>query len=290
MQLICEAYQVLREGLNLQPKEIASIFRTWNEGFLNSYLIEISAEVLDEVDHATGRPLVDMIMDKAGQKGTGLWTAVSALQVGSPATSITQSVFARSLSSFKDERVAAAKVLAAPEAFNLDMSQKDEIITALRDAVYCSKICAYAQGFQLMDIAGEEHGWDLDFAGIAKIWRAGCIIRAVFLQSIANAYENTDGLRNLLMDPFFVEQIGKFQHNWRKTISNAIMMGIPCPVMASSLSYYDSYRCDTLPANLLQAQRDFFGAHTYERVDKPAGKKYHIEWSKEGRPQVQVKR
>ncbi|UAA40429.1 NADP-dependent phosphogluconate dehydrogenase [Paraneptunicella aestuarii] len=289
MQLICEAYQILREGLGLQPKEIAAIFREWNEGCLNSYLIGISAEVLEEDDQETGKPLVDVIMDRAGQKGTGLWTAVSALQVGSPATTITQAVFSRALSSFKQERVDASKVLTKPEPATFSNSDHKQVIEALRDALYCSKICAYAQGFQLMDIASKEHGWSLDFAGIAKIWRAGCIIRAVFLQSIANAYENNDGLKNLLLDPFFVEQIGKFQHNWRRTVADAIMMGIPCSAMASALNYYDSYRCETLPANLLQGQRDFFGAHTFSRIDQPVAKKYHVEWSKPGRPQYQIK-
>ena len=290
MQLICEAYQILRESLGLNPKEVAAIFREWNEGLLNSYLMEISAEVLEEDDEETGKPLVDVIMDRAGQKGTGLWTAVSALQVGSPATTITQAVFARALSSLKGERVEAAKVLTKPESVNSSDVNKSEVVEALRDALYCSKICAYAQGFQLMDIASKEHGWTLDFSKIAKIWRAGCIIRAVFLQSIANAYENNEGLKNLLLDPFFVKQIGKFQHNWRRTVADAIMMGIPCSAMSSALNYYDAYRCETLPANLLQGQRDFFGAHTFSRVDKPVGKKYHVEWSKPGRPQQQIKR
>lgn len=290
MQLICEAYHMLRDGLEMGPKDIAAIFREWNQGFLNSYLMEISAEVLEEDDEETGKPLVDIIMDKAGQKGTGRWTAVSALDVGSPATSITQAVFARSLSSFKNERVAASKVLAKPESVEVAESERAEFIMSLRDALYCSKICAYAQGFQLMALASKEHGWALDFAAIAKIWRAGCIIRAVFLQSIANAYENNDELSNLLMDPFFVQQIGKFQQNWRKTIAHATLMGIPCAAMSSALHYYDAYRCETLPANLLQGQRDFFGAHTFERVDKLPGKKYHVEWSKPGRPQTRIKR
>ncbi|MCY7294029.1 NADP-dependent phosphogluconate dehydrogenase [Alteromonas sp. a30] len=289
MQLICEAYHLLRDGLSLNPKEIAAIFRDWNQGLLNSYLMEISAEVLEEDDAETGKPLVDVIMDRAGQKGTGRWTAVSALDVGSPATSITQAVFARSLSSFKQERVAASKVLQKPEATLISEADKQAFIIALRDALYCSKICAYAQGFQLMDIASKEHGWSLDFAGIAKIWRAGCIIRAVFLQSIANAYEKNDGLTNLLLDPFFVEQIGQYQQNWRKTIADAVLIGVPVSAMSSALHYYDAYRSETLPANLLQGQRDFFGAHTFERVDKAPGKKYHVDWSKPGRPQYPIK-
>lgn len=289
MQLICEAYHLLRDGLDMAPKEIASIFRDWNQGLLNSYLMEISVEVLEEDDAETGKPLVDVIMDRAGQKGTGRWTAVSALDVGSPATSITQAVFARSLSSFKQERVAASKVLQKPESVSLSEEEKEAFISSLRDALYCSKICAYAQGFQLMDIASKEHGWSLDFAAIARIWRAGCIIRAVFLQSIAKAYEKNDDLTNLLLDPFFVEQIGQYQQNWRKTIASAVLMGIPVSAMSSALHYYDAYRSETLPANLLQGQRDFFGAHTFERVDKAPGKKYHVEWSKPGRPQHPIK-
>jgi 6-phosphogluconate dehydrogenase len=290
MQLICEAYQMMRDGLGLAPKEIAKIFREWNQGELDSYLIEISAEVLEKVDEATQKPLVDLIMDRAGQKGTGLWTAVSALQVGSPAQTIAQAVFARSLSSLKSERVQAAKVLKGPEVPTLSDAQKQDVIENLRAAMYCSKICAYAQGFQLMDMASKEQGWTLDFAEIAKIWRAGCIIRAVFLQSITQAYESDETLTNLLLDPFFIEQIAKYQMPWRKAISDATLMGVPCAAMSSALNYYDSYRCDTLPASLLQGQRDYFGAHTFERTDKPAGKKFHIEWSQPGQPQVTIKR
>ncbi|MDT0629852.1 NADP-dependent phosphogluconate dehydrogenase [Alteromonas sp. W364] len=290
MQLICEAYHIMRNGLNMSPKEIAATYREWNQGLLNSYLIEISAEVLDQEDPETGAALVDVIMDKAGQKGTGLWTAVSALQVGSPAQTITQAVFARSLSSFKSERVAASQKLSGPDASMTTHSSKEEVIKQLHDALYCSKICAYAQGFQLMSIAAKEHGWQLDFAEIAKIWRAGCIIRAVFLQSITQAYESNEHLENLLLDPFFIKQINDYQSNWRRAIASATIAGIPCPAMSSALSYYDSYRCDVLPANLLQGQRDFFGAHTFSRTDKPEGKKYHIEWNHPDRPMVAVKK
>jgi len=290
MQLICEVYHVMRTGLGMSPTEIASIYRQWNEGILNSYLIEISAEVLEQKDPETGAALVDMIMDKAGQKGTGLWTAVSALEVGSPAQTITQAVFARSLSAFKDERVMASKKLSGPESSMTSIDSKQAVIDQLHDALYCSKICAYAQGFQLMAIAAAEHGWTLDFAKIAKIWRAGCIIRAVFLQSITKAYENDDELQNLLLDPFFIQQIGKYQHNWRRAIAGACIAGIPCSAMSSALSYYDSYRCETLPANLLQGQRDFFGAHTFSRTDKPEHKKYHIQWNSPERAQILVKK
>ena len=290
MQLICEAYQVMRDGLGMTAKEIAQIYREWNQGILNSYLIEISAEVLEQHDPETGGALVDIILDKAGQKGTGLWTAVSALQVGSPAQTITQAVFARSLSAFKQERVKASKLLAGPDKKLSALYTQDEVIQQLHDALYCSKICAYAQGFQLMAIAAKEHGWKLDFAEIAKIWRAGCIIRAVFLQSITNAYDANDELENLLLDPFFSEQIKQYQQNWRSAIAGATLVGIPCAAMSSALAYYDSYRCAVLPANLLQGQRDFFGAHTFSRTDKPESKKFHIEWSTAERNQVTIKK
>ena len=290
MQLICETYHVMREALHMAPAEIAEVFRRWNEGKLNSYLMEISAEVLEQMDPETQQPLVDVILDRAGQKGTGLWTAVSALQVGSPAQTITSAVFARSISSLKDERVAASKVLAGPDAPSFSDNEKMSIINKLEQALYCSKICAYAQGFQLMAMAGKEHGWTLEFGEIAKIWRAGCIIRAVFLQSISKAYENNEDLANLLMDPFFSEQITQYQADWRESIAQATLAGVPCPAMMSALSYYDSYRTAVLPANLLQGQRDYFGAHTYQRVDKPAGKKYHIEWSDPARPQTAIKK
>ncbi|WP_100640837.1 NADP-dependent phosphogluconate dehydrogenase [Alteromonas facilis] len=290
MQLICEAYHIMRLALGMTPSQIADVFREWNEGELNSYLIEISAEVLDQMDEETDTPLVDVILDRAGQKGTGLWTAVSALEVGSPAQTIAQAVFARSLSSLKKERVAASKCLAGPALPEYSEAQKAEIIAALKHALYCSKICAYAQGFQLMDIAAKEHGWKLDFAEIAKIWRAGCIIRAVFLQSITQAYEQDEKLANLLVDPFFTQQIVTYQQDWRSAISHAVLSGVPCPAMTSALSYYDSYRMAVLPANLLQGQRDFFGAHTFQRTDKPEGKRYHIEWNDPQRPQVIIKK
>ncbi len=288
MQLICEAYHVMRQSLGLTPTQIAAVFRRWNEGILNSYLIEISAEVLDYVDQDTGLPLVDLVLDKAGQKGTGLWTAVSALQMGSPAATIAQSVFARSLSTLKDDRVAAAKILSGPNHSLVNEQEQESVILALHDALYCSKICAYAQGFELMKVASNERKWALDYAAIAKIWRAGCIIRASFLQSITKAYERKEDLNNLLLDPYFSTQIAKYQDNWRQAICHATMAGIPCGAFSSALAYYDSYRCETLPANLLQGQRDYFGAHTFERVDKPKGKKYHVLWSKPGRKLIKI--
>mgnify|MGYP000055559202 CR=1 FL=1 len=287
MQLICEAYNIMRAGLSMTPVEIAAIFREWNEGELNSYLIEISAEVLEHVDPETQQPLVDIILDKAGQKGTGLWTAVSSLQVGAPSPTITSAVYARALSTLKDERVAASKVLSGPDLSEFSLN-KEQVIEQLHDALYCSKICAYAQGFQLMSMAAKEYDWNLDFAGIAKIWRAGCIIRAVFLQSITEAYQRDEDLSNLLIDPFFTEQIAKYQANWRKTVANSALMGIPVGAFSSALAYYDSYRSDTLPANLLQGQRDYFGAHTFARVDKTDGKMYHVEWSSEQKTIVKV--
>ncbi|MCJ8299962.1 MAG: NADP-dependent phosphogluconate dehydrogenase, partial [Pseudomonadales bacterium] len=279
MQLICESYHILRSGLKLSPMEIADIFEQWNCGLLDSYLMDISIEVLRQQDPITAAPLVDMILDTAGQKGTGLWTAVSALQMGSPAQSITQAVFARSISSLKEERLVASGLLSGPQIPEYSAQQRAKIIAELHDALYCSKICAYAQGFQLMSIASKEKGWNLDFAAIAKIWRAGCIIRAVFLQDISRAYSSDGKLQNLLLDPYFSQQITKFQLSWRKSIASATLMGIPHPAMSSALAYYDSYRCAVLPANLLQAQRDFFGAHTFSRTDCDKDEKYHLDWS-----------
>lgn len=279
MQIICEAYHVLSSGLNLSSEEIADIFEEWNKGPLDSYLMEISVQVLRHKSSDTNTPLVDLILDKAGQKGTGLWTAMSSLEIGCPAPTISQAVYARSISSFKDLRVDASTKLEGPKAISLDGTDKEAFINRLHDAIYCSKICAYAQGFQLMKLAAKEHGWELDFASIANIWRAGCIIRAVFLQSISDAFERNEDLENLLLDDFFIEQLNKHQINWRTSVSEATLLGIPTGAISSALSYYDSMRSGVLPANLLQGQRDFFGAHTFERVDQPAGKKYHVEWS-----------
>jgi 6-phosphogluconate dehydrogenase len=279
MQLICEGYHILREGLGFSVLEIADIFERWNTDVLDSYLMQISIEVLRQQDPATKQPLVDIILDCAGQKGTGLWTAVSALQMGSPAQTITQAVFARSISSLKTERVKASKILRGPEQLVLSTADKQRAVDELKSALYCSKICAYAQGFQLMSIASKEQGWSLNFSSIAKIWRAGCIIRAVFLQDINSAYLKNDCLENLLLDPFFADRINDLQVKWRKSIANAVFLGVPHPAMSSALAYYDAYRCELLPANLLQAQRDFFGAHTFSRVDRPEDEKYHVDWS-----------
>ncbi|GAA5214601.1 NADP-dependent phosphogluconate dehydrogenase [Corallincola platygyrae] len=288
MQLICEAYHLLRDAVGMSAKEIGQIFQQWNQGVLNSYLMEISAEVLLQDDPETGKPLVEMILDKAGQKGTGLWTAVSSLEAGTPAPTITQAVFARALSTLKSERVEAAKVLTGPALETVAADEREAFIESLHDALYCSKICAYAQGFALMASASKQHGWALDFAAIAKIWRAGCIIRAVFLQSITQAYLAKPDLANLMLDPFFQAQLLDKQANWRKAVAKATLLGIPCPAFSSSINYFDSYRTEVLPANLLQGQRDFFGAHTFERTDKPAGEKYHLNWSSSDRDLTKV--
>lgn len=287
MQIICEAYDMLRTGLNLSPNEIADIFERWNEGPLDSYLMEISVEVLRQNVGKSDVALVDVILDKAGQKGTGLWTAMSSLELGCPAPTIAQAVYARSLSSLKTIRVEASEILEGPKD-SVAIEERDTFIAQLHDAMYCAKICAYAQGFQLMKLAAKEHGWILDFASIAKIWRAGCIIRAVFLQSITQAFERNEDLENLLLDEFFAKQLTQNQQNWRRSVANAALMGVPVGAISSSLSYYDSMRSAVLPANLLQAQRDYFGAHTFLRTDTNSTKKYHVEWSTKERKIVEV--
>ena len=287
MQIICEAYHVLRAGLSLSTDQIADIFEQWNQGPLDSYLMEISVEVLRHKNN-NDTPLVDLILDKAGQKGTGLWTAVSSLQVGAPAPTITQAVYARSISSLKALRVEAESLLPGPDQMIYSPEEKKEFIDNLHDALYCSKICAYAQGFQLMKLAEKEHGWQLNFASIAKIWRAGCIIRAAFLQSITDAFERNEELENLIVDEFFAKQLSDNQMSWRKAIANITLMGIPAGALSSSLSYYDSMRTAVLPANLLQGQRDYFGAHTFERVDKPKGKKYHVQWGTSDKAMIEL--
>jgi 6-phosphogluconate dehydrogenase len=288
MQIICEAYHMLRTGLNKTPDQIADIFAQWNQGPLDSYLMEISVEVLRHKAPESQIPLVDLILDKAGQKGTGLWTAMSSLEVGCPAPTIAQAVYARSISSFKPLRIEAASIFSRNSHIEMSAEQQEKFIKNLHDAVYCAKICAYAQGFQLMKLAAQEHGWTLDFASIAKIWRAGCIIRAVFLQHITNAYERDEELENLLLDEFFVQQLNKHQQSWRQSVADATLLGIPIGAISSSLAYFDAMRTAVLPANLLQGQRDYFGAHTFERVDKAKGKKYHVQWSSEQREIIAI--
>ncbi len=289
MQLICEVYQVMRDALGMTAQQVAEVFKEWNQGILNSYLMEISAQVLATKDSETGLPLVDVILDKAGQKGTGLWTAVSSLELGCPAPTIAEAVFARSISTLKEQRVTASTLLAGPVQDKPTEAMRDLAIKQLHDALYCAKICVYAQGFDLMKTAAVEHGWQLNFAEIAKIWRAGCIIRAVFLQSITDAYERADELANLLVDPFFAKQISVYQMNWRRAVADATLLGVPVAALSSALSYYDSYRTAVLPANLLQGQRDYFGAHTFERTDKAKGKFFHVDWSQPSRPMVKIK-
>ncbi|MCH8260971.1 MAG: NADP-dependent phosphogluconate dehydrogenase [Planctomycetes bacterium] len=287
MQLIAEAYHLLRTQSQLAPKQIGDIFTQWNEGELASYLIEITADILRQDDPVTGQPLVDVILDKAGMKGTGTWTAINALELGVPSVSITEAVFARGMSGLKDERVAASKVLAGPTETPAPAEKGEGFEEAVRDALYCSKICAYAQGFQLMAAAQSQYDWKLNFGEIARIWRGGCIIRAAFLQKITDAYERDANLANLLLDSFFRGEIAKRQAAWRRVVSHAALSGIPTPAFSSALAYYDAYRTATLPANLIQAQRDYFGAHTYERVDQPRGKFFHLEWTDPNRPQLE---
>ncbi|MEF3310181.1 NADP-dependent phosphogluconate dehydrogenase [Paenibacillus sp. GYB004] len=275
MQLICEAYQLLRDVLGLSTQELHEIFSEWNKGELDSYLIEITADIFTKTDPDTGKPMVDVILDKAGQKGTGKWTSQSALDLGVPLSIITESVFARMLSAIKDERVQASKLLKGPQQLPA-APEKGAFIEAVRKALYASKICSYAQGFAQMRAASDEYGWNLNYGNIAMIFRGGCIIRARFLQNIKEAYDAEPGLKNLLLDPYFKDVVESYQDAWRQVVSVAVSRGIPAPCFASALAYYDSYRSERLPANLLQAQRDYFGAHTYQRVDKEGS--FHFQW------------
>lgn len=280
MQLIGEAYQLLSDGLGLSADELANVFAEWNKGELDSFLIEITAEIFAKKDE-DGKPLVDKILDAAGQKGTGKWTAISALDLGQPVTLIGESVFARCLSALKDERVAASKVLEGP-AKAKTVADKKEFIEDVRRALYCSKVISYAQGYMLLRAAEKEMGWNLNMGGIALMWRGGCIIRSVFLGNIKAAYDKNPQLSNLLLDSFFSGVLNKYHQSWRKALVHAIEIGVPTPAFSTALAFYDGYRTDRLPANLLQAQRDFFGAHTYERVDKPRGQFFHTNWTGRG--------
>ncbi|MFL6266496.1 MAG: NADP-dependent phosphogluconate dehydrogenase, partial [Actinomycetes bacterium] len=279
MQFISEAYDLLRTA-GLEPARIAEVFREWNTGDLDSFLIEITAEVLGHVDAATGRPFVDVVADAAEQKGTGRWTVQSALELGVPVTGITEAVFARVLSSQKEQRTAAAKVLQGPSG-RLDASRADAFVDDVRDALYASKVVAYAQGFEQMAAAADAYGWDVDLGGLATIWRGGCIIRARFLDRIREAYAADPSLRNLLFAEYFRDAVGDAQDAWRRVAAAAVELGVPTPAFASSLAYYDGFRRERGPANLLQAQRDFFGAHTYRRIDRPGV--FHTRWSEDGR-------
>ncbi|NDJ54072.1 MAG: NADP-dependent phosphogluconate dehydrogenase [Chloroflexi bacterium] len=274
MQLIAEAYDLLHRGLGLSAQELHEVFSTWNEGVLQSFLIEITAEIFATTDPETGQPMVDVILDKAKQKGTGKWTSQDALNLGGAIPTINAAVVGRIISSFKDERVAAAQQLSGPDSSYT--GDKPAFIDAVHDALYASKICSYAQGMVLLRLADEEYGYGLDYGEVARIWRGGCIIRALFLNDITSAYRNNPALTNLLLDPFFKEAIATRQTAWRHVVKTGIDLGIPVPAMAASLAYFDSYRTARLPANLIQAQRDFFGAHTFERVDQEGV--FHHEW------------
>ena len=279
MQLICEAYHLMKDLLGMSADEMHEVFKEWNEGELNSYLIEITRDILAYKDE-DGAPLVDKILDTAGQKGTGKWTAIAALDEGIPLTLIGEAVFSRCLSAMKDERVAASKVLSGPVPKYT--GDKKQMIEDIRNALYASKIVSYAQGYTLMRAAAKTYGWNLNYGGIALMWRGGCIIRSRFLGKIKEAFDRNPDLTNLLLDPFFKERVEKAQDSWRRVTSVALMNGIPVPAFTSALCYYDGYRSERLPANLLQAQRDYFGAHTYERVDKERGVFFHTNWTGEG--------
>ncbi|MDF1578294.1 MAG: decarboxylating NADP(+)-dependent phosphogluconate dehydrogenase [Desulfobulbales bacterium] len=279
MQLICEAYDFMRRGLGMNAEAIRSVFGEWNKGVLDSYLMEISADILGRQD-VDGVPLVEKILDTAGQKGTGKWTGINALELGIPLTLIGEAVFARCLSAMKEERVKAASVLSGPAA--VFDGNVQEYVGCVHDALYASKIISYAQGYMLMRHAAEEYGWKLNYGGIALMWRGGCIIRSAFLGNIKQAFDTNPALENLLLDDFFYASIQQAQGGWRKVAAKAAEIGIPMPAIVAGLSYYDGYRSARLPANLLQAQRDYFGAHTYERVDKPRGESFHTDWTGSG--------
>ncbi len=278
MQMICETYQIMKDLLGMSNQEMYEVFKEWNEGELDSYLIEITRDILAYSEN--GEETVDKILDTAGQKGTGKWTAITALDVGIPLTLIGEAVFARTLSAQKDERIRASKVLGGPKPeFKGD---RKAFIEDLRKALFASKIVSYAQGYVLMRAAAAEYGWKLNNGGIALMWRGGCIIRSTFLGNIKEAFDKNPDLENLLLDPFFKEKIESTQSSWRRVVATAVENGIPVPAIATALNYYDGYRTERLPANLLQAQRDYFGAHTYERVDKPRGEFFHTNWTGRG--------
>jgi len=279
MQLICEAYQMMKELLGMSAQEMHEVFKEWNKGELDSYLIEITRDILAYKD-TDGSALVDKILDTAGQKGTGKWTGIAALDLGIPLTLIGESVFARCLSAIKDERVAASKVLSGPE--KKFKGNKKDFINDIKNALYASKIVSYAQGYTLLRAAAAEYKWDLNYGGIALMWRGGCIIRSVFLGKIKEAFTNNKNLSNLLLDPFFKKTVENAQMGWRNAVAAAVHAGIPVPAFGAALAYYDGFRNERLPANLLQAQRDYFGAHSYERTDKPRGQFFHTNWTGRG--------
>lgn len=280
IQLICEAYQLMRQGLKIEPDELSDIFTTWNQGKLDSYLIEISSHIFKVKEN--GVPLIDRILDVAGQKGTGKWTAINAYDLGVPVSLIGEAVFARCLSAMKEERVEASKILhKAKGSFSGD---KQSFIRKIAHALYASKIISYAQGFMLMRAAAKEYKWNIDYGSVAKIWREGCIIRSHFLGDITIAFTRNPNVKNLLVDPFFAGELNGIQEDWRDVVATCAKLGVPTPCLSTALSFYDGYRSERLPANLLQAQRDYFGAHTYERVDKPRGEFFHTDWTGSGGP------
>lgn len=281
MQLICEAYHLLKDVGGLSNSELADTFSSWNAGDLDSFLIEITAEIFKKKDELTGGDLIDYILDTAGQKGTGKWTATVALDLGIPVTLIGEAVFSRCLSAQKSERESASKIIKGPNA-SVAGVDRAQFVKDVERALYCAKVVSYAQGFALMREAAKEFGWILNYGGVALMWRGGCIIRSRFLGKIKEAFDRDPELVNLLVDPFFVEVIASGQESWRRVISTAALKGVPAPAMSTALSYLDGYRSARLPANLLQAQRDFFGAHTYERVDKPRGEFFHTNWTGRG--------
>ena len=279
MQLICEAYHLMRDGLEMTPDQMHTVFAEWNKGKLDSYLIEITRDILGYKDE-DGQPMVDKILDAAEQKGTGKWTGISALEMGIPLTMVVEAVLGRALSSLKDERVAASKVLSGPDS--KITSDQNAFINDLNQAVYASKIMSYTQGYMLFRAAAKEYKWQLNYGGIALMWRGGCIIRSVFLGKIKEAFDLNPDLPNLLLDPYFKEQVLSAQEAWRRVVMEAVHKGIPVPAMSSALVFFDGYRREFLPANLLQAQRDYFGAHTYQRLDKPRGEYFHTNWTGRG--------
>ena len=279
MELICEVYQIMKNLLGMTPDEMSEIFAKWNEGELDSYLIEITRDIL-KYKEEDGEPIVEKILDTAGQKGTGKWTGIESLEEGIPLTLIAEAVYSRSLSAVKEERVAASKVLSGP-AVSFD-GDREQMLADLEKALFASKIVSYAQGYSLLRSAAKTHSWKLRFGDIALMWRGGCIIRSVFLGDIKKAFDKDPELQNLMLDDYFRDQLETAQAGWRRVIAAAVMNGIPVPAMAAALSYFDGYRSERLPANLLQAQRDYFGAHTYERVDRPRGEFFHTNWTGEG--------
>jgi len=280
MQLICEAYDLMQRGLGLTADELHEVFADWNKGELDSYLIDISRDIFSKKDE-DGKPIVDKILDTAGQKGTGKWTVFSSLDLGQPVTLIGESVFARCLSALKEERVEAAKILKGPSA-KASVGDRATFIEDVRRALYSSKMVSYAQGYMLLRAAAKEHGWNLNMGGIALMWRGGCIIRSRFLGKIKEAFDKNPGIENLLLDSFFSAALNNYQASWRKAVVQAVELGVPTPAFSTALAFFDGYRTARLPANLLQAQRDYFGAHTYERVDKPRGEFFHTNWTGHG--------